>query len=251
MLKIRRFLDYKKCSCCGIEYLSYALQKINNTDYICDVCRMGESYIFKNYNKKGKERDISFSFEFETDSRASSLYELRKYGFVGCSDCTIGGLEWKSSIFYSKKSFHSVLKKIDKFGRFVGDRCGTHLHVSTKYKNKLETYKRELFGPILEVMKNNREQTIKFWGRFFNSYCRSSIGNDRYNSFNTQSSVETLEFRLLKFINAEQYIRASDFCINTTKYLNDTIKNNDINHERALEIGKVICNKYKEVVKDV
>lgn len=96
MLKIKRFLEYKKCFCCNKEFLTYEVQKINGQDYLCRDCRRGNDYFTKNYNYKGKESKISFSFEFETASRANSLYELTKYNFIGCSDCSIQGLEWKS-----------------------------------------------------------------------------------------------------------------------------------------------------------
>lgn len=60
--------------------------------------------------------------------------------------------------FYSRKSFHTVCRKIDKFAKFVGNSCGTHLHVSTSYKTKMDKYKRELFQPILDEMKSNKEK---------------------------------------------------------------------------------------------
>ena len=252
MLKIKRFLEYKKCSSCGQEFLSYDVKKINNKDYICSSCSCGHCYSTKNYKYQGKQTKMSFSFEFETSSRSNSLFELTKYNFIGCFDGSISGLEWKSPIYYSRKSFHTICRKIDKFSKFVGNSCGTHLHVSTLYKDKMNKYKRELFQPILNEMKNDKRKTIKFWGRYFGRYCLGEICEyNRYNSFNTFSSVETLEFRLLKFINAEQYIRACDFCIDTTRYINSFIGNEDFNEENAKEIGENIAKKYREVIKDV
>jgi len=252
MLKIRSFLEYNKCIICNLESLTYTLRKINKTEYICENCRRSRDYSTRNTNIKGKTTStISYSFEFETDSRANELYELGKFNFIGCGDCSINGLEWKSPIFYSRKAFHNTCKKIDKFAKYVGRNCGTHLHVSTPYKMKLEQYKRELFEPILHEMISNKERTTKFWGRYFNSYCSAVIGNTRYNAFNTMSSVQTLEFRLLKYRNAEQYIRACDFCIDTTKFLNRVIGRDDINLVKARKIGEIILEKYKEVIKDV
>ena len=116
----------------------------------------------------------------------------------------------------------------------------------------MEKYKNELFQPILNEMKSNREQTIKFWGRYFGYYCEATLQDRyRYNAFNTVSSVQTLEFRLLKFRNAEQYIRACDFCIDTTKYINAFIGREGFDSEQAKKIGNIIAQKYKEVVKNV
>lgn len=251
MLKIRRFLEYRKCTSCGREFLAYEVEKINKIDCICAICKETHRYSTKNYNFQGKETQISFSFEFETCSRAKELYELTKYNFIGCLDGTIGGLEWKSPIFYNRRTFHNICRKINKFSKYVGDSCGTHLHVSTPYKRRMEEYKRELFTPILEEMIGDRMTTQKFWGRYFGYYCRAAIGDVRYNAFNTKSSVETLEFRLLKFINAEQYIKACDFCIDTTRFINRYIGSSDFNRDKATKIGNIIAEKYKEVIKNV
>ena len=248
MLKIKRFLEYKKCTYCGQEFLGYTVSKINRNEFICQYCQQSHGYTTKNTNHKGKQSKISFSFEFETSSRTNQLYELLKYNFIGCFDCSIQGLEWKSPIFYSKKSFHNVCRKINKFSRYVGNSCGTHLHVGTPYKELIRKYENEFFTPILNEMKRNQQETINFWGRFFNSYCESSIHDSRYNSFNTRSSVQTLEFRLLKFVNAEQYIRACDFCIDTTKYINNFVGKSDFTREQAKKMGEIIVNKYKEVI---
>ncbi len=252
MLRIKRFLEYRKCSCCKQEYLAYQVEKINkNNDYICSECRRSNGYYVKNNSFKGKKTQISFSFEFETGSRAKALYELRKHKFIACSDTSIRGLEWKSEIYYNKKSFHAICRKIEKFAKYVDGHCGTHLHVSTPYKQKIKEYEHELFEPILNVMTSDRNSTVKFWGRYFTQYCMPSIQEGRYNTFNPRSSVDTLEFRLLKFINANQYIRACDFCIDTTKYINHFIGREDFNREKAKQIGQTIANKYKEVIQNV
>ena len=251
MLKIKRFLEYRVCSLCHKEFLAYQVSKFSKDSYICQSCRFGQSYFIKNSNTKGKQKEMSYSFEFETSNRSNSLYELAKLNFIGCSDGSIGGLEWKSPIFYSKKSFHSICKKLDKYARFVGPSCGTHLHVGTQYKDLFREYERELFKPIIKVMLENEDKTVKFWGRNFNGYCHAEISNTRYNSFNTRSSVDTLEFRLLKFINAEQYIRACDFCIEMTRFLNHSVIDGGLNSEKAKNIGETVANKYKEVIQNV
>ena len=252
MLKIKRFLKYKKCISCGQEFLDFETRKINRTDYICADCLRASEYSTRNFKFEGKEKSISFSFEYETSIKAKSLYELKKYNFIGCSDSSIGGLEWKSPIFYSRKAFHNICKKLNSFARYVGNDCGTHLHVSTPYKVFLQRYQHELFQPILNVMTSDREKTKKFWGRYFGGYCESDINDfSRYNAFNTFSSVQTLEYRLLKFRNAEQYIRAADFCIDITKFLNTNINPETINEQKARRLGNVIAKKYREVIKDV
>lgn len=252
MLKIRRFLEYRICCSCGKEFIACQGLKINSKDYVCRECSYGKSYSYKNDIFKGKKTRISFSFEFETSSKNKNLFELLKYGFAGCYDGSISGLEWKSCIYYNKKSLHAICRKLDKFAKYVGNSCGTHLHVSTKHKQTIQIYRKEIFDPIMQIMQDNRSQTIRFWGRFFGHYCNPSHTQGRYNAFNTESSVETIEYRLLKFINSDQYIRACDFCIDTTRYINECIeKSKEFNQEKAEKIGKVIAEKYKEVIKNV
>lgn len=171
MLKIKRFLKYRKCFYCGREFLEFQTKQVNNSEYICSSCENIYAYSTKNFKRQGKATKVSFSFEFETSNRSRKLYELLKYNFIGCSDSSIEGYEWKSPIFYNRKTFHVICKKIDKFKGFIGNSCGTHLHVSTPYKLKMDKYKNELFNPIINVMTTNKEQTIRFWGRYFNCYC--------------------------------------------------------------------------------
>lgn len=252
MLKIKRFLKYEKCIKCKKEFLTVDVRKINDKECICYDCSSERGYSTRNSTRIGKPTQMSFSFEFETDSRNNELYELKKYGFINCYDGSISGSEWKSGIYNNKKSFHAVCRKLDKFRTYVGRSCGTHLHVGTMYKEKIRKYQFDIFGPILEEMRNNEKTTKKFWGRYFNHYCMGRIEvHERYNAFNTLSSVETLEFRLLKFINSKQYIRAADFCIDTTRYINHHIKKENFNEEYAKKIGKTILKKYKEVTQSV
>lgn len=249
MLKIRKFLSYNKCIKCGKEYLSFQGRNINKEkDWICSSCTSVLGYSTRNSNTLGKKTEMSFSFEFETSRRSMVLYELYKYGFIACYDSSISGSEWKSPIFNNRKSFHNVCKKINKFRKFVDSRCGTHLHVGTPYKSVIREYENEIFQPILNEMKEKKEDTISFWGRYFTGYSDSIIRDSRYNSFNTRSSVETLEFRLLKFVNAEQYIKACDFCIWATRTINYYVRQSNFNSQRATKLGNVILKKYKEVL---
>ena len=227
MLKIKRFLKYEKCIKCKKEFLTVDVRKVNEKECICYECSCEDGYSTRNSMRIGKPTQMSFSFEFETDSRNNEIYELTKYGFIGCYDGSISGSEWKSPIFNNKKSFHAICRKLDKFRTYVGRSCGTHLHVGTEYKNKIRKYQFDIFEPILEEMRNNEKQTKKFWGRFFNHYCMGRI------------EVH------------EQYIRAADFCIDTTRYINHHIKKENFNEEDAKKIGKTILKKYKEVTQSV
>ena len=118
MLKIKRFLEYRKCTYCGLEFLTYEVDKINKTDFICHNCQQTHGYTTRNTIYKGKQSNASFSFEFETSSRTEKLYELLKYNFIGCFDGSISGLEWKSPIFYSKK-FYSAIFKVFNIGNRI------------------------------------------------------------------------------------------------------------------------------------
>lgn len=96
MLKIRRFLKYEKCIKCKNEFISISMYKVNDKESICARCSYGECYTTRNVTKIGKETEMSISFEFETNKKEIELFELTKYGFIGCIDGSIRGYEWKS-----------------------------------------------------------------------------------------------------------------------------------------------------------
>ena len=74
MLKIKRFLKYKRCISCGQEFLDFETRKINRTDYICADCLRASEYSTRNFKFEGKEKSISFSFEYETSIKAKSTF---------------------------------------------------------------------------------------------------------------------------------------------------------------------------------
>ena len=49
----------------------------------------------------------------------------------------------------------------------------------------------------------------------------------------------------------DRYIRACDFCIDTTRCLNNNMKDEEFNEEKAKKLGEMIADKYREVIKDV
>ena len=83
MLKIKNFLKYAKCLNCNKEFLLFNTYKVNNKEYVCRNCSTQKSYYAKNEAKKGKDTQMTFSFEFETGERNNELFELLKYGFIG------------------------------------------------------------------------------------------------------------------------------------------------------------------------
>ena len=58
MLKIRSFLEYKKCLACGQEMLVYRLRKVNKNESICDSCRTGKSYSLRNNETETNKEEI-------------------------------------------------------------------------------------------------------------------------------------------------------------------------------------------------
>lgn len=117
----------------------------------------------------------------------------------------------------------------------ANDSCGTHLHVSTEGTrdnrdndhgmNAVRRFYNSLFVPVTAVMKRNPEATKALFGRFFTHYapevtmttrCHEGHNETRYAWVNCTNS-NRIEWRLVKFRNAKQYVTCCKACVEMTK----------------------------------
>lgn len=251
MLKIKGYPSVVKCSCCGEESLEVLMASDEDVGYICGKCLQKKDYHDKNEIKKGRGKR-SFSIEFETDDKDDlKQYKLIKLGFLPTHDGSIGGIEWKSPIFYSKKSAKSAIETFEELKGIITKKCGTHIHVGTKIKATIQLFREKLFMPLINHMKANSEETEQFWGRYFNGYARASLDNyDRYSAFSTYSKYNTIEFRLPKFVSKEQFYNVLCFCLDCVdliekKYEHVKCYNDDTKIIKAMEkAGEQILKMY-------
>jgi hypothetical protein len=254
-----------KCVICGESKLN--IHYVDMVGHVCEDCtNKEEDYNARNTKivqaKKVIKDNITFSFEFETSENHPNCLILGKYGFIPTHDSSINGHEWKSPIFPTLTGVPQMLKNFDKLKLkdFTDSDCGTHIHVGTlddAMKHKIIEQRNVLFNPLVSVIKNDPSTTEKFWGRQPNSYCRTSITDDRYSMFNTNtgSRKPTLEFRLPKFQNAEQFYRCIKFATNTTGTIVRGYKEAEekgmLTEEATLDISKKILTTYRRFLKEI
>jgi len=210
--------------------------------YMCDFhANRLLGYSTENDFRHGTEKVNPFTYgvELETSfSTEKARAEILLDGYLPTSDCTVN-VEYKSPIY---QGMNALTKHAVTFGRLIdagelkiGDECGTHTHIGHKNMINAETigyirrFYNSLFVPLSEAMERNPEATERLFGRGF-TYYASPINMETYatehvNFINVQHN-NTLEFRLVKFVNADQYMNAVRCC----KAITEAVVNNFVEH---------------------
>lgn len=195
--------------------------------YMCDFHAHGmASYSTDNNRRQGKTKvsKDTFGWEFETsysDTKARGEFIAAK--FLPTSDCTVD-VEYKSPIYNGLNSISKTFTTFDKLianGNLeIGEGCGTHTHYGNReYINRetmdyLRRFYHSLFIPLCESIREHSDKTAAFWGRDFTYYAspitRYTSATEHTNFVNLQHS-NTIEFRLVKYQNAEQMMRVTRF----------------------------------------
>lgn len=199
------------------------------------------SYSTKNNSTHGTEKVNPFTYgvELETSySTEKARAEILQDGYIPTSDCTVD-VEYKSPIY---QGMNALTKHAVTFGRLIdagelkiGDECGTHTHIGHKTMinpttmEYIRRFYNSLFVPLSDEMKRNPEATERLFGRGFTYYAApvnmESAATAHVNFINTQHGY-TLEFRLVKFINADQYMN----CVRCCKAITEAVVNNFVEH---------------------
>lgn len=220
--------------------------------FMCDFhARHLEGYSDENNFRKGNRKANGFTFSAELETSASTAKargELLDFGFLPTSDCTVD-VEYKSPIYEGlnaiSKQTASIEKLMQNHELVIGNECGTHFHVghvdhvNPETMQYIRRFYHSIFVPLSDCMTANPEATANFWGRDF-TYYASPIDSrtdamGHCNFVNLQHSY-TIEYRLAKFVNAQQYMNVVKFCRdasaavieNFVKHFNDT----DFDHSR-------------------
>lgn len=243
-----KMLKTAKCLNCGHEDLTEDMYKINspskNYFYICEYCKDSEnSYYDENstFSRKAANHGITWSIELETSHRNIESNWLYQYKFLPTSDGSIDGTEWKSPIWRSLRGSAQLFRTIERKCIFDND-CGTHLNIGTYNWEKIDMLKRfyhSLFVPVCEHLEKHSEETEQLFGRYFTYYAcainENSDPTEHENFINLQHDTH-IEFRLCKFITADQYMRCVKLCTEWVKAIN----NNFIKHFNDNEIDNGI-----------
>ena len=224
-----------KCIICGMERNKDDMHKpYNHTGYVCRWCTTNKDYFTKNTKRSGKKTKSGFTYGFEFEckpinKRATATMMVDK--FVPTRDCSLnhGMTELKSPIFYSKVGLKQKFEKASKLLRFDSQCCGQHIHIGNAKYNSHTKYwiccnYGKLFKPLSNHIASHKGYCEKIFGRAQNHYAKliNDYTNpyDKYNFINVQHN-KTIEFRLAKFVTAEQYYNLVKMCEKIMKTLID------------------------------
>lgn len=223
------------CQCCHTEHptsqmIQTSLPKRGGAPaYYCQECNRNRWYHTSNNEKQGKDKASKVETGIENETAYTSnnaRNQLFAYGMIPTSDSSLTGArtcEYVTGIMQGLNIASKLALTIEKLQNsgdlIINDSCGTHFHVSVdsmKDKNGCQTYMgyirrfyHSLFVPLSKAMENDREKTIRVFGRYFQSHYAHSVNeysnpNDRYNFINVTND-SNIEFRLNKFQSAKQY----------------------------------------------
>ena len=210
--------------------------------YMCDFHANNLlGYCTENTFRMGTEKVNPFTFGMENETSASTekgRAEMLQDGFLPTSDCTVD-VEYKSPIY---NGMNAIVKHAATIGHLIdsGDieinwRCGTHTHVGHRDLINAETMRyirrfyHSLFVGLSDEMRAHPAETEALFGRDFGEWAqpidKDSEPTEHRNFINTQHSY-SLEFRIVKFANYEQYVKAVHFCKDVT----EAVVNNFVAH---------------------
>lgn len=140
-------------------------------------------------------------------------------------------------------------RNLEKYVDMKDDSCGHHINASWRGMNyndmnKIRNHARELFDAVQTTMRNNRNATVKVFGRYFTHYAEDNSYFSKYNySWLNLDKSDVLEVRLFHYDNPEQitwgFMMVKEWMKTLRKYCNG-----EINSERA---SKQIKNEFVKV----
>lgn len=223
----------KNCNNVGVHKINIDKRGGGN-GYLCDFHFYNEEgYSQENGFRYGnrKQNGFTFSIELETsNSDAKARAELADFGFIPTSDCTVD-VEYKSPIYEGlnaiSKQVNSIQKLMDEGHLEINRTCGTHFHcghaqyINPETMGYIRRFYHSIFVPLSDWMVNHPEQTTKFWGRGFeyDGWAQPITANsnpEAHRNFVNMEHGYTVEFRLCKFQNADQYMQVVKFCKDAT-----------------------------------
>jgi len=221
------------CINCQDELPTTVMYKVDspskNYMYVCCNCHNHEaSYYDENSTTAHKQAShgLSWSIELETSQRNMESNWLYQYNFLPTSDGSIDGTEWKSPIYRNLSGLQKLFRTIESKCKF-DSHCGTHLNIGTYNTTKMDMLKRfyhSLFLPLCNHLQANPEKTEQIFGRNF-TYYASTITNmtqpTRHENFINLQHDTHIEYRLCKFVTAEQYMNCVKMCSELTKAINN------------------------------
>lgn len=222
---------YRTCALCNEENTQRHMERIGEV-YVCRSCWNLKSYHTANEKRVGHHVYLpKFSVEFELDDEDNSIHhddwnsivlKFLENGYLRTRDGSVSE-EMVSPIYYSDKEFLPALSAMSHAHSLgaVASTCGTHIHVELPLYPKKWLQEHYLIINRLGDYLTNSSFTDRIWGRVPSNYCKSHYLDDRYCWLNTETTYNTLEYRLPLFASARQYLMLVRFVRNFTVQYHD------------------------------
>lgn len=230
--------------------------------YLCVDCSdRNLPYSTKNDKVYGDDSYTDyFGIEWETNGTTlEARHMFIRFGFIPTSDSSLddddlGGkahlyksgdwsnrtqysCEYKSALMRGRKALTKQAIEFEEFlngGHIASDdSCGTHTHISINGTNDMEKTIRfirrnayDIIRPMEEVMRANPRKVEKLFGRNFTYYASTMDYSSLYDHCNwiNLSKDTDVEFRLNKFVSADQFLKCVDFEYKMLQYIVDSIE---------------------------
>ena len=210
--------------------------------------------------KKGDLESTTIGIEIEYVSQFNNPYAdltvraiiERRFNVIAESDSTVD-FELPTDFMFGGNIVSKNIRKLEKYGLmpcFDNSRCGGHIHVGITDINIIRNWYNTLFVPLCNwIDSHDTVWIIEKFGRSWAGWAtKIDSRTDCYNHSNFVNCQhdKTLEFRLPRISNAEQYINCIYFWRKVGWYLNgiEWIVNNGNNRAerkaQAVEISKAI-----------
>lgn len=249
----RTNVECTRCKRPGDVYTFIRVEKNNRGgrgSYICPECAE-EMHCYSEKNREWRGADTVHPYTYSVELEVShtdekTISELYEYKFLPTKDPTVK-VEYKSAKMRNLKSLSHLGKVLDKLivgGHLeINEDCGTHFHVGHEDLINRDTmgyiymYYHALYVPLCKALEAHPYETEQFWGRYLGGWAHE-INEDSHprthaNFVNIQHD-ETIEYRLCKFRNSDQYMKVAKFCTKLT----EIVCNNFVAHYNDSDFDK-------------
>ena len=224
----------------GVEYCDF----LTDSDYINDRQRCKVIAIKKaletNVNPAFTDLYISLMFLGRKHKKGSCVQDIG----IDCSTITEGHISC-----YSIEALNAVLRYCteEQLNMFRDVHNGAHIHADCPKLNILsDDEKIAVFNEVSEVIENmSVEDRIKYFGRDFTTYCEAGVVVERrfshHFAINAYGAHNTVELRLAKIHDADQYTRLVKVWRGCIQAFNDNVDKVLIGRWTPQRLGKRIA----------